>query len=205
MSSLKMHIAISEKVKRELNYSNLFILGAVLPDVFKLIVNERTERTSTHFEINKFIDLDKYLSAQDDLTNELTLGYYAHLIEDKIWLESYINKKYIKLKEYSDEKLYNDYAFVDNFMYKKLNLNTQNIRKILLENIDTIDVKSINLMNCKNENLINNKNVKQKLKEVWQDYKSDNHNYFFTIHDAEEYYELASRKIKEYIKKIQTI
>lgn len=202
MSSFKMHVAISEKVRRKLNYSNLFILGSVLPDIFKSIIKEETERTSSHFEVNKVIDLEKYISAQDDLTNELILGYYAHLIEDKIWMESYINKKYIKLKEYSDEKLYNDYAFIDNIMYKKLNFNTQGIRKILLESIDATDVKAINLMNCKSEELINNKSVKEKIKEVWKDYKSDNNNYFFTMNDAEEYYELASRKVKEYIEKI---
>ena len=33
MSSFKMHVAISEKVRSELNYSNLFILGSVLPDI----------------------------------------------------------------------------------------------------------------------------------------------------------------------------
>ena len=146
MSSFKMHVAISEKVRSELNYSNLFILGSVLPDIIKLIVKDRT---STHFENNNSIDLEKYILAQDNLKNELVVGYYAHLIEDKIWFESYLDKKYRKFKEYSDEKIYNDYAFIDNIMYKKLNFNTQGIRKILLESIDATDVKAINLMNFK--------------------------------------------------------
>ena len=97
MSSLKMHIAIDKKVKEELKYSDLFIVGSILPDIIKLILKERT---SSHFEINETIDLDKYLLTQDNLKNELVLGYYAHLIEDKIWFESYVNKKYTKLKKF---------------------------------------------------------------------------------------------------------
>lgn len=194
MSSLKMHIAISKKVKEELKYSDLFIVGSILPDIIKLILKERT---SSHFEINETIDLDKYLLTQDNLKNELVLGYYAHLIEDKIWFESYVNKKYTKLKNFSHNNLYKDYAFIDNLMYKKLDIDTQSITKILLENIDKIDLKSINLMNCINDNLINNENVKEKIKEVWKDYEYENKNYFYTIEDAEKYYDLASKKVKE--------
>ncbi|MGN1384099.1 MAG: hypothetical protein ACI4XD_02260 [Clostridia bacterium] len=200
MSSLKMHIAISKKIKDELCYSNLFLVGSILPDIIKLILGEKT---SSHFEINNNIDLDKYILAQDNLKDELILGYYAHLIEDKIWFESYMNKKYRKLQEYSDYKLYNDYAFVDNLMYKKLDINTQDIGQIIFENIDKIDVKAIHLMNCKNKYMINNKSVKEKIREVWKDYATDGNNYFYTPKDAREYYQLSSQEVKEHLIKLK--
>ena len=36
MSSLKMHIAISEEIRKQFNLSNDFLLGAILPDIIKL-------------------------------------------------------------------------------------------------------------------------------------------------------------------------
>lgn len=194
MSSLKMHMAISKKVKEELQLGDLFLVGSILPDVLKLILHERK---LSHFEIDQNIDLNKFLLLQDNF-NEIVLGYYAHLIEDKIWFELYMNR-YRKLEIYSDDRLYNDYAFIDNYMYKKLKIKTEDISKILFDNMNVLDVKSVKLMNWKNEDLINNKSVKEKIKEIWKDYEFNNINYFYTMNDAKEYYELASKKVKEYI------
>ena len=194
MSSLKMHIAISKKVKEELQLGDLFLVGSILPDVLKLILHERK---LSHFEIDQNIDLNKFLLLQDNF-NEIVLGYYAHLIEDKIWFELYMNR-YRKLEIYSDDRLYNDYSFIDNYMYKKLKIKTEDISKILFDNMNVLDVKSVKLMNWKNEDLINNKSVKEKIKEIWKDYEFNNINYFYTMNDAKEYYELASKKVKEYI------
>ena len=87
MSSLKMHMAISKKIKDELNYSDIFLLGVILPDIIKLILEDRKV---SHFENNGIIDLNRFISKQNNLDNELVLGYYAHLIEDKIWDELYL-------------------------------------------------------------------------------------------------------------------
>ena len=61
MSSLKIHIAISKKIKEEFNYSNIFLLGAILPDIIKLIIGNRE---TTHFEKQGIIDLDEFISKQ---------------------------------------------------------------------------------------------------------------------------------------------
>ena len=66
MSSLKMHMAISQKIKDEFNYSNMFLLGAILPDIIKLIIKNRK---ISHFEKDGIIDLDKYMSKQNNLDN----------------------------------------------------------------------------------------------------------------------------------------
>lgn len=94
MSSLKMHIAISKKIKEDFNLSSIFLLGAILPDIIKLIIGNKE---TTHFEKQGIIDLDEFISKQKNLENEFVLGYYAHLIEDKIWYELYMREKYFKL------------------------------------------------------------------------------------------------------------
>lgn len=202
MSSLKMHIAISKKIKEEFNLSNIFLLGAILPDIIKLIIGNRK---ATHFEKQGIIDLDEFISKQKNLENELVLGYYAHLIEDKIWYELYMREKYFKLPEYSDNKLYNDYSFVDNIFYKDryIDMNTQNIGKILREAIEKININDICLRDGEIEDIINNDNIKSKLSQIWKDYSSDGNNYFYTINDATEYYELCLEKVKEYLENLK--
>lgn len=71
MSSLKMHLAISEEVRKELNLSDDFILGSVLPDIIKMIIKDRKK---THFEdIEDIVNLDKFLRLQNKLNNEVVL------------------------------------------------------------------------------------------------------------------------------------
>ena len=204
MSSLKMHIAISKKIKEEFNYSNIFLLGAILLDIIKLIIGNRK---ITHFEKKEIIDLDEFISKQKNFENELVLGYYAHLIEDKIWYELYMREKYFKLPEYSDNKLYNDYSFVDNIFYKDryIDMDTRNIGEILYETIEKININDICLMDSEIEYIINNDNIKSKLSEIWKDYSSNGNNYFYTIHDATEYYDLCLTKVKEHLETLKLV
>lgn len=204
MSSLKMHMAISKKIKDELNYSDIFLLGAILPDIIKLLLGDRK---ISHFEKDGIIDLNRFINMQNNIDNELVLGYYAHLIEDKIWYELYMTKKYLKSPVYSDWKLYNDYAFVDNILYNDLNIdmNTQNISEMLHKAIKKMNIKDICLTDSKIENNINNDNIKNKINEVWKNYYSDGNNYFYNINDAKEYYQLTLQKVKECLTKLKNI
>jgi len=197
MSSLKMHIAISKKIKDEFNYSNIFLLGAILPDIIKLIIGNRE---LTHFEKKGIVDLNEFISKQNDFKSELVLGYYAHLIQDKIWYESYMTKKYLKLSEYSNSKLYNDYAFVDEIFYKEIGIDARTITEMLHEALEKVNIKDICLMDSGVENIINNEKIKDKLIEIWKDYSSDGNNYFYTVHDAMEYYDFSLPKVKEFLK-----
>ena len=71
MISLKMHLAISEEVRKELNLSDDFILGSVLPDIIKMIIKDRKK---THFEdIEDIVNLDKFLRLQNKLNDEVVL------------------------------------------------------------------------------------------------------------------------------------
>lgn len=199
MSSLKMHIAISEEIRKQFNLSNDFLLGAILPDIIKLL---RKERITSHFEIDNQVDLEKFKKMQTNINSDLVLGYYAHLIEDKIWFESYMLNKYCILPDYTDDKLYSDYSYVDESMYKKLNLDTLKIKKDLLSVLKTVNINDICLMEFSNKYILNKDEIRLKIEEVWKDYPTTEENYFFTQTDSEEYYKLAVTTVNNYISKI---
>ena len=199
MSSLKMHIAISEEIRKQFNLSNDFLLGAILPDIIKLL---RKERITSHFEIDNQVDLEKFKKMQTNINSDLVLGYYAHLIEDKIWFESYMLNKYCILSDYTDDKLYSDYSYVDELMYKKLNLDTLKIKKDLLSVLKTVNINDICLMEFSNKYILNKDEIRLKIEEVWKDYPTTEENYFFTQTDSEEYYKLAVTTVNNYISKI---
>ena len=85
MGSLIMHIAASKIVKEKYNLSNKFMAGCIMPDIYAKCGIDRDE---THF-INSSDSNIPNISAfirkyENELNNEIILGYLAHLIEDKI-------------------------------------------------------------------------------------------------------------------------
>ena len=75
MSSLKMHIAISLQIQKYFNFSDTFLVGVVLPDMFKIILRDKK---LTHFLIDDSIDLADFVNTQNNIEDELVLGYFAH-------------------------------------------------------------------------------------------------------------------------------
>jgi len=170
MSSIIMHIYISLKVQKELNLSNKFLAGAILPDMIKIMTKSKD---ITHYikeyecgdKIIKLPDLEKFLQDnKDKLNDEVTLGYYAHLIEDKIWFDEYIdsfakcidkeNILYISdntVHSYQEFKkdIYSDYVNVDSYIIEKYNLD---IDKIILTIKD--DLRGYNVDKIIDENIV---------------------------------------------------
>lgn len=194
MSSLITHVAISEILKEKYSFSDEFILGAVLPDIYK---KANYTRDQTHFIIyvdHKSIpDIDKF--CKEYIYNKenielVTYGYLCHLIQDKIWFKEFIPKYAEVLKkdesimylkdssihkesEFSGE-IYKDYAYVDEFAIKKYNLDINIIR----ENIKKY---------CKDENInqiIDNNFIIYPLNK-------DRENKFLSIEDYNEYFSRA--------------
>lgn len=199
MSSLKMHIAISLQIQKHFNFSDAFLLGAILPDMFKTILNDKA---ITHFLINDCIVLEDFINSQNTIEDELILGYYAHLIEDNIWYEEYMKKKYRLYPEYTDDKIYNDYAFVDSIMYEKLNINMNDILERLFKTVEYTDITKIKLLNDGKINALTIEEIKETIKKNCKDYYCDGNNYFYDIEDAEIYYKLALKELTEKIEKI---
>ncbi len=103
MASSIIHLIVAKKVNEQLKKDeNLFYLGAIAPDLAKLVGKEKSD---THFsdkniDINiPYIDrfVDKYGS---DLHKPFELGYLVHLLTDLYWFRDYIP---FFIKEYHDE------------------------------------------------------------------------------------------------------
>ena len=151
MSSLIMHVCISNVIKQKYNYSYEFLYGAIMPDILKEAgedknkIHYRTNHDYSLYEIDKFV---KERLIKDK--SEYNLGYLAHLIQDK-FLTKYINAKiketnidnqeYItylfdnnslhKKQEFLD-LIHNDYAILDEYLIKKYDLNLDYLTKRIL-------------------------------------------------------------------------
>lgn len=159
MSSIIMHIYISQKVQEELNLSNKFLAGSILPDMIKIKTKNRDE---THYikeysdGMKRLPDLDRFLEEnKGNLNNEIVLGYYAHLIEDRIWFDTYIdsfakcidkenilyiNDNTIHNNDEFRKDIYSDYMSVDSYLIGQDNLDIDKIRMQLKKELITYNV-----------------------------------------------------------------
>lgn len=159
MSSIIMHLYISHKVGQDLNLSNKFSAGAVLPDLIKIKTKKRDE---THYvEASKnapkrLPNLERFLEEnKSKLNDEVILGYYAHLIEDKIWFDKYIEKfakksdgdsvLYLTDKSIHNGKeftkdIYSDYGIVDDFLINKNNFDLDEIGLVIKDELKDYDL-----------------------------------------------------------------
>ena len=202
MSSLKMHIAISKKIKDKNSFGNEFLLGAILPDLYKVILKEKGLRKTHYEEIVGGLylpNIDKFCLENVGKKTELVYGYLSHLVQDRIWFGEYM-KRYVKdlhngnyryLKDYTiharDEfinSIYTDYTIIDKYLVDKYKLDILQIKEEL-------------------------KNISQKpeLIEVI-DKKIIDYNYdtskgitFFSKKDADEYFERAFNETEKVLKK----
>ena len=97
MGSFSMHIAISKKLKEKFSFGDDFILGTVLPDLYKILLKNRE---ITHFEEENsrewIPNVEKFCEEYKDKQTEIVYGYLAHLVQDKIWFKEYHNKKFVE-------------------------------------------------------------------------------------------------------------
>ena len=149
MASSLIHICVAKEVNKFLNRDEKqFLIGAIAPDIAKLI---NISRDKTHFidyeenipNLDRFID--KYKSY---LNNDFVLGYYVHLYTDYIWFKYFVpslidDNKIIKLnnkKENFDEKKFTEYIYDDYGSVNKSLIDDYNLDlKIFYEDLPEID------------------------------------------------------------------
>ncbi|WP_088225202.1 zinc dependent phospholipase C family protein [Desulfosporosinus sp. FKB] len=136
MGSRIMHISIATKVcaKVELN-KNRFLLGSIAPDAylpskqFKMISHFANKGNGPSIDSNAF--LDKYNNCLND---SFYLGYYCHLLSDKLWFSKYHKKMQTNRNHYEDYnrltniliryyKLENNFSFFDDFFIQEIDMN----------------------------------------------------------------------------------
>lgn len=200
MGSLIMHIAASKIVKEKYNLSNRFMAGCIMPDIYAKCGFDRDE---THFidsSKSKLPNISKFIKTHEkELNDEFNLGYLAHLIEDKIWLNNYINKytetinenlvKFlfdgsIHTMDEFDEIIYKDYDYMDSQICNKYNISIDGYKKNIFEYLEE-------------------DKVKDKVDEFLYIHKFDEKrkNFFLTKKDADKFIALSSDQVKIIIKK----
>ena len=162
MSSIIMHIYISKKIQEELNLSNKFLAGSVLPDMIKI---KTMDRRGTHYikeiedSTKRLPDLERFLDEnKDKINDEVVLGYYAHLIEDKLWFDKYIDSfakcidedsilytsdNTIHSPEEFRKDMYSDYVSVDKYLIKQSNMDIDTIRLNIKKELGNYDVDDV--------------------------------------------------------------
>lgn len=210
MSSIIMHICVSNIIKDELKLSNDFLAGSVLPDLKKLM---GIDRNITHYlkysvdedgNVMHLPDLEKFIEDNTfRLSDPLVLGSYANLIEDKVWFEKFVGK-YIKLHnedlglitlnktgevckfEVFSKEMYSDYNNVNDVVISKYNMDLNIISKEIKDGLHDEA-----LVSCLEKSLTINNN-----------FKLSDERYFLTDDDLNDYINISK---KEVIKKLKEI
>lgn len=157
------------------NTSKIYI-GGTLPDFAE--VHKKTKEQS-HYLIeiekngvrNRIPDIDLFLKihGKEILNNNYLLGELIHIVSDRIWYSEYITKyannvsrdgerifdfkqnKYVPFIQFK-EKVYNDYATINQYILNKYNVNVEDILRYEKEQEiwDSI-LKNIKTNHCVNE------------------------------------------------------
>lgn len=163
MAGTIVHLAISNEIKKKYNFSDRFLFGSIMPDIRKRICEDRD---ATHYieeiylgnnNIKRLPNLERYIKENKEKIaqkDEYVLGYFAHLVQDRIWFDKYISR-FVEFKAdtlevvymYSEERMvereywvkqmYNDYAKLEQYVLDKFNLDKNDIvQRMLMQTSD---------------------------------------------------------------------
>lgn len=210
MASILLHLCVSNIVKEELCLPNDFFVGSVLPDLLKLNGKDRNEthyntKIQTNSDINFGLpNLEMFISKNEaKLTDYKTIGYYAHLVEDKVWFKKYI---YNYISQFKDEfkinkviengdmdilkpfwrRIYSDYDNNTKYVISNYNLNLEDISKYIIDNLN-----DSMLVDCYKDYL--------KLLERKSEYEKV---FYLTSEDVSNYVKDSVKEVKEKIKEL---
>lgn len=136
MASSVIHMCIAKKINEKLKYNqNMLLLGAIAPDISKLVDEPREK---SHFITDgENMDIDYFLyKYKDNLTNPFIMGYFIHLYTDLLWdkyfISDIVEKNSIKLlngeiventEENYKKLIYNDYTNLNIILLDEYNLD----------------------------------------------------------------------------------
>lgn len=190
MASAIIHLAVAKYLEKHLNINNKkdYYLGSIAPDISKQI--GKTKQKS-HFlyntkenvpNIQMFID--KYPNFKD---KSFDLGYYIHLVTDKIWFDNFLENIIISgesLKLLDGTIIKTTSQEIQNILYSDyINLNIQVIDEYQMDlslfyedftvpntDISEIPIEKLNILIDKMgiiiENSTTNKNYVFEIKEI---------------------------------------
>lgn len=91
MASIMIHICVAKKVNEYLKMpEKMLFLGTLAPDLSKEL---KDSREKSHFYNESSIDLEKFVEKyRYKLWDPYVMGYFVHLLTDKIWEEEFVPK-----------------------------------------------------------------------------------------------------------------
>ncbi len=181
MPSIAAHFVSAKIISNKLNVNkDDFYRGIILPDI--------TASENSHYKIKgtyyMIPNIDYYKSIMDN--TDVSKGYLAHLLLDKIFLEEYVPKKiknFDKINLFSANMMYNDYTNMNYLLIKKYNLDLNYINIIM---------NDFNVKLNKEKYLLNKKSINH--------LKTDKLNYL-DFKDFTEFLENTSMRIIDYLKR----
>lgn len=207
MASILMHLCASNILKEKYNFSDKFLVGSALPDLLKKI--PPFTRDLVHYikivdgkhGIKKIPDLERFVNKNVDklkIKDECTLGYFAHLMQDKIWFDIfvpkyaetlkndmnkvlYVNDNEVHMMEEYEKISYLDYMNLEKYILNKYSLDKHKIKRILMNNINDENIKDV---------------LDNEIRSL--PYIEDRVNVFFTNDDVDEFISLSIEEFDKF-------
>ena len=129
MASIVIHMCMASEINKKIKVDNYneFLLGAIAPDISRVIGQNRDVSHFTNVETS-YPDINKFLNKYGhNLNNDFLLGYFVHLYTDYLWYKYFIGdikyKGLVTLKDGTkidyDENTFRKYLYDD---YTNLNV-----------------------------------------------------------------------------------
>lgn len=140
MGSRIMHYSMAKVLADKYGYNQEFLLGSIAPDVNK---DSKTPKALTHFIHGKGnICPELFFKKYGPNLTQFQLGYYLHLLGDKLWLETVFRKYILNNKSYSKaellEKYYADFTVLNHDLIQRYSLSEPNISFPIVTNVKEI-------------------------------------------------------------------
>ena len=191
MPSWSVHLALANKLNKDLKLGDDFILGNVLPDVLQghVIKNpsQMVAKEITHFQINDEIDLESFIKEyKNNFDNPLVCGYLSHLMADKFF-NTYFHRNHTIFKNGRKRTILKD-GSLDNSPDKPWQIKQRDFKLFGQKFINNDEIPNLKKENInKNnfiikENLITDEDLDKAIERV-QKIKNSKKNYSFNNYE----------------------
>lgn len=150
MASTIIHLAITDTVAKKIGVKDLtrLRLGSILPDC-------PIKKNASHLKVDDgeyvMFDLERFRKMFKDqlLSDPLYLGYYLHLVQDSLYrVFLYDRSGFNPRVEGNKERLYHDYAILNNYVVSKYGLTEDMVSEFdisgePINDLDTLDVSKV--------------------------------------------------------------
>ena len=145
MPSIAAHMVVAKLLEEKLGFKSIeFIKGNLLPDIIDIKDSHHKIKGKYYF----IPDLE-YFKNTLDLSNDLYLGYYTHLLLDQYFLEEFVPNNISNFDVFSNGIIYQEYTNINYLLVNKYHLDVEYLLTILNDFLVAIrQEKLINNLSC---------------------------------------------------------